>query len=106
MTDRECIGILAMRTEASKWSKPTNYEKHWGQVSPTFDTGGKVVGKAFIGSTVNAMNKGGEEFFKLYKASKINKGIRLQVVHHLVFIVISSRYKNMEEFTDKVWCLS
>ena len=59
--------------EASKWEKPANFEKHWGQVSPTFDTGGKIVGKAFIGSTVNAMNKGGEEFFKLYKSSSIKK---------------------------------
>lgn len=88
--------------EASKWEKPANFEKHWGQVSPTFDTGGKIVGKAFIGSTVNAMNKGGEEFFKLYKSSSIKK--RNKITGRTpsgLYSYFLPAHKNMEEFTDK-----
>lgn len=88
--------------EASKWTRPANYEKHWGQVSPTFDTGGKVVGKAFIGSTVNAMNKGGEEFYRLYKASKLSK--RNTITGRTpsgLYCYFLPAHKNMEEFTDR-----
>ena len=88
--------------EASKWVKPANYEKHWGQVSPTFDTGGRVVGKAFIGSTVNAMNKGGEEFYKLYKSSKISKrNTTTRRTPTGLYCYFLPAHKNMEEFTDK-----
>lgn len=59
--------------ESGKWERPANYESHWGQISPTFDRGGVVVGKAFIGSTVGALSKGGKEFKKLYESSQISK---------------------------------
>ena len=86
----------------SKWSRPANYEHHWGQISPTFDTGGRIVGKAFVGSTVNAMNKGGKEFFNLYKASKLNK--RNKTTGRTptgLYCYFLPAHKNMEEFTDK-----
>jgi len=44
--------------EASKWTKGRSFLNHWGQVSPTMDEGGKIVGKAFVGSTVAAMKDG------------------------------------------------
>ena len=88
--------------EASKWTKPANFEKHWGQVSPTFDTGGRIVGKAFVGSTVAAMRDGGEEYFELYKSSLIRK--RNKVTGRTpsgLYTYFLPAHKNMEEFTDK-----
>lgn len=88
--------------EASKWTKPSNFEKHWGQVSPTFDTGGNIVGKAFIGSTVAAMRDGGEEYHELYKSSLIRK--RNKVTERTpsgLYAYFLPAHKNMEEFTDK-----
>lgn len=88
--------------EASKWTKPANFEKHWGQVSPTFDTGGRIVGKAFIGSTVAAMKDGGEEYFKLYKSSLVSK--RNKTTGRTpsgLYAYFLPAHKNMEEFTDK-----
>ena len=88
--------------EISKWSKPHNFEKHWGQVSPTFDTGGRVVGKAFLGSTANAMNNGGREFKNLYILSDVKK--RNNITGRTpsgLYSYFLPAHKNMEEFTDK-----
>lgn len=88
--------------EISKWSRPHNFEKHWGQVSPTFDTGGRVVGKAFLGSTANAMNNGGREFKNLYLLSDVKK--RNNITGRTpsgLYSYFLPAHKNMEEFTDK-----
>lgn len=88
--------------EISKWSKPHNFEKHWGQVSPTFDTGGRVVGKAFLGSTANAMNNGGREFKNLYLLSDVKK--RNNTTGRTpsgLYSYFLPAHKNMEDYTDK-----
>ncbi len=59
--------------EASKWKRGLNFLKHWGEVSPTLDEGGHVVGKAFVGSTVAAMKDGGDAFLKIYDQSDLLK---------------------------------
>ena len=87
--------------ECSKWNRGANFEKHWGQVSPTFDEGGKIVGKAFVGSTVNAMNKGGAEFKSLYLASDIKKRDKTtDRTPSGLYSFFLPAHKNMTEFTD------
>jgi hypothetical protein len=87
--------------ESSKWIRGANFEKHWGQVSPTFDEGGKIVGKAFVGSTVNAMNKGGAEFKSLYLASDIKKRDKTtDRTPSGLYSFFLPAHKNMTEFTD------
>jgi len=86
----------------SKWDNGKNFENHWGQVSPTFDEGGKIVGKAYLGSTVAARKKGGEAFHKLWKASDIDK--RDKVTERTptgLYRYFLPAHKNMTEFTDK-----
>lgn len=87
--------------ESSKWER-NSFLAHWGQVSPTFDEGGKIVGKAFLGSTVAARDKGGEDFFRLYKASNVNKrsAITKRTPSGLYSFFLPA-HKNMREFTDK-----
>lgn len=88
--------------EASKWERGANYENHWGQISPTFDNGGRIVGKALIGSTVNAMNKGGREFYNLYKQSNVAKrDVVTKRTASGLYAFFLPAHKNMEEFTDK-----
>lgn len=87
--------------EASKWVRGANFEKHWGQVSPTFDEGGKIVGKAFVGSTVNAMSKGGSEFKSLYLASDVKKRDKTtDRTPSGLYSFFLPAHKNMTEFTD------
>lgn len=88
--------------EASKWANGRSFEKHWGQVSPTFDEGGKIVGKAYIGSTVAARKKGGKEFHNLYLSSLLKK--RNKVTGRTpsgLYSYFLPAHKNMTEFTDK-----
>ena len=88
--------------EASKWIMGRSFEKHWGQVSPTMDEGGTIVGKAFVGSTVNALNKGGQEFLNLYNASQVKK--RNKVTGRTssgLYSYFLPAHKNMAEYTDK-----
>lgn len=94
--------FIYLGDEASKWKKPANYLNHWGRISPTFDEGGLIVGKAFIGSTVNPMKQGGEEFKKLYYSSLIEK--RDDITERTpsgLYSYFLPAHKNMTKFTDK-----
>jgi hypothetical protein len=57
--------------EAGKWIRPNNYIDHWNNIKPTMVQGGRVVGTAFVGSTLNPLDKGGREFQTLDKGSNI-----------------------------------
>jgi len=88
--------------EAGKWKKPNNYENHWGQISPTFDEGGDIVGKAFIGSTVAEMSKGGAAFKKLYYSSLVKDRDKItERTPSGLYAYFLPAHKNMTEFTDK-----
>jgi hypothetical protein len=94
--------FIYLGDEASKWKKPANYENHWGRISPTFDEGGVIVGKAFIGSTVNPMRQGGEEFKGIYHQSIITK--RDPITERTpsgLYSYFLPAHKNMTKFTDK-----
>lgn len=87
--------------ESGKWKKPANYIRHWGRISPTMNQTGRIVGKAWIGSTVNPMSEGGEEFRKMYDMSQMSK--RDKVTGRTpsgLYAHFLPAHKNMEEFTD------
>lgn len=88
--------------EASKPLPPFSLETYWGRVSPTINNGGRIVGKIFVGSTVNPMKLGGEAFYKMYKGSIISK--RDQYTKRTstgLYAFFLPAHKNMELFTDK-----
>jgi len=94
--------FIYLGDEAGKWKKPANYENHWGRISPTFDEGGEIVGKAFIGSTVNPMKQGGKEFKGLYYQSIITK--RNAITERTpsgLYSYFLPAHENMTMFTDK-----
>lgn len=87
--------------EAYKWVKPHDYIKHLGQITPTMMPAGKVVGKAFIGSTMGAMSKGGEQGVELIGGSKVEDrdAITGKTATGLYMHFLPAQ-ENMEEFTD------
>ena len=92
----------SVTSNCGKWKKPANYENHWGRISPTFDEGGEIVGKAFLGSTVNPMKQGGQEFKALYYQSIIAK--RDPITERTpsgLYSYFLPAHKNMTRFTDK-----
>ncbi len=87
--------------EASKWERPNNYIDHWNNIRPTMIQGGSIVGKAFIGSTLNPLNKGGAEFQTLEKGSNVLKrNANGRTVTGLYSYFLPAHH-NMEDFTDK-----
>lgn len=88
--------------EASKWKRGLNFIKHWGEVSPTMDEGGEIVGKAFVGSTVAAKKDGGENYLALFNDSQLKKrdAITKRTPSGLYPYFLPA-HKNMADFTDK-----
>lgn len=87
--------------EAGKREKPNNIIDHWNNVKPTMVTGGRVVGKCFMGSTLNPLDKGGAEFQKLYYGSDVTKRNENDRTSTGMYSFFLPAHKNMEDFTDK-----
>ena len=94
--------FMYLGDEAGKWKKPNDYINHFGQISPTMLEGGEVVGKAFIGSTVGAMSKGGEQFEKMYQASDVTKRNEItDMTASGLYSYFLPAQDNMSSFTDR-----
>ena len=70
--DGEKLKILA-HDESGKWERPDNILNNWRVTKTTLRLGSRIVGKCMMGSTSNALDKGGENFKKLYYASDVTK---------------------------------
>jgi len=70
--DGEKLKILA-HDESGKWERPDNILNNWRVTKTTLRLGRRIVGKCMMGSTSNALDKGGENFKKLYYNSDVTK---------------------------------
>ena len=64
---------LLVHDESGKWEKPDNILNNWRVTKTTLRLGSKIIGKCLMGSTSNALDKGGQNFKKLYDASDVTK---------------------------------
>ena len=64
---------LLVHDESGKWERPNNILNNWRVTKTTLRLGSKVVGKCMMGSTSNALDKGGDNFKKLYYDSDVTK---------------------------------
>lgn len=62
---------LLIEDESGKLEKPNNILNGWRVRKTCLRLGSKIIGKCMMGSTVNALEKGGGNFKKLYEDSKI-----------------------------------
>ncbi len=68
--DGEKLKILA-HDESGKWERPDNILNNWRVTKTTLRLGRRIVGKCMMGSTSNALDKGGNNFKKLYYNSDV-----------------------------------
>ena len=87
--------------EAGKRERPQNIVDHYSNVKPTMVTGGRVVGKCFMGSTLNPRDKGGAEFITLYYGSDVTKRNANGRTPTGLYSFYLPAHKNMEDYTDK-----
>ena len=64
---------LLVHDESGKWMKPDNILNNWRVTKTCLRLGSKVIGKCMMGSTSNALDKGGDNFKKLYYDSDVTK---------------------------------
>ena len=70
--DGEKLKLLA-HDESGKWERPDNILNNWRVTKTTLRLGSRIVGKCMMGSTSNALDKGGDNFKKLYSNSDVDK---------------------------------
>jgi hypothetical protein len=97
--DGEKLLFLA-HDESAKWIKPNNILNNWRVTKTCLRLGSKIIGKCMMGSTSNALSKGGDNYKKLYEDSNVfNRNANGQTKSGLYALFIPMEW-NMEGFID------
>tara|TARA_R110000868_G_scaffold325218_1_gene586035 strand:- start:8852 stop:11098 length:2247 start_codon:yes stop_codon:yes gene_type:complete len=97
--DGEKLLFLA-HDESGKWTKPVNIKENWRVTKTCLRLGSKIIGKCMMGSTSNALSKGGQNFKDIYEDSNIKKrNANGQTKSGLYSLFIPMEW-NMEGFID------
>jgi len=93
--------LLLVHDESGKWIKPNNILNNWRVTKTCLRLGSRIIGKCMMGSTSNALNKGGSNFKKLYEDSSVEKrNANGQTLSGMYSLFIPMEY-NMEGFIDR-----
>ncbi len=93
--------LLMIHDESGKWVKPNNILNNWRVTKTCLRVGSKVIGKCMMGSTCNALAKGGDNFKKMYEDSNCaERSANGQTKSGLYSIFIPMEW-NMEGFIDR-----
>ena len=91
---------LLVHDESGKWEKPDNILNNWRVTKTTLRLGSRVIGKCMMGSTSNALDKGGENFKKLYYDSDVTKRNRNGQTKSGLYSLFIPMEWNYEGFID------
>ncbi len=97
--DGEKLKILA-HDESGKWERPDNILNNWRVTKTTLRLGRRIVGKCMMGSTSNALDKGGENFKRLYYNSDVTKRNRNGQTSSGLYSLFIPMEWNYEGFMD------
>lgn len=98
--DGEKLLFLA-HDESGKWVKPNNILNNWRVTKTCLRLGSKIIGKCMMGSTSNALSKGGDNFKSLYEDSRLLlRNANGQTKSGLYALFIPMEW-NMEGFIDR-----
>ena len=93
--------LLLIHDESGKWLKPNNILNNWRVTKTCLRLGNRVIGKCMMGSTSNALTKGGSEFKKLYYDSDPKtRNANGQTKSGLYSLFVPMEW-NMEGFIDR-----
>jgi hypothetical protein len=93
--------LLLVHDESGKWIKPNNILNNWRVTKTCLRLGSKIIGKCLMGSTSNALAKGGSNFKKLYEDSDpATRNANGQTKSGMYSLFIPMEY-NMEGFIDQ-----
>ena len=92
---------LLVHDESGKWERPNNILNNWRVTKTTLRLGSRIIGKCMMGSTSNALDKGGENFKKLYKSSDVTKRNKNGQTGSGLYSLFIPMEWNYEGFIDK-----
>ena len=93
--DGEKLRILA-HDESGKWERPDNIKNNWKVTKTCLRLGSRIVGKCMMGSTSNALDKGGQNFKDIYTGSNVlnrNKNGQTKEGLYSLFIPMEWNYE-------------
>ena len=92
---------LLVHDESGKWERPDNILNNWRVTKTCLRLGSKVIGKCMMGSTSNALDKGGKNFKQLFNDSDVSKrNSNGQTKSGLYSLFVPMEW-NMEGFIDQ-----
>ena len=91
---------LLIHDESGKWERPENILNNWRVTKTCLRLGSKVIGKCLMGSTSNALDKGGRNFKSLFEDSDcMKRNSNGQTKSGLYNLFVPMEW-NMEGFID------
>ncbi len=91
---------LLVHDESGKWERPNNILNNWRVTKTTLRLGSRIIGKCMMGSTSNSLDKGGDNFKKLYYDSDVtNRNANGQTRSGLYSLFIPMEW-NYEGYID------
>ena len=91
---------LLVHDESGKWERPDNILNNWRVTRTCLRLGKRIVGKCMMGSTSNALEKGGSNFKKLYYASDVRERNRNGQTSSGLYSLFIPMEWNYEGFID------
>ena len=98
--DGEKLALL-VHDESGKWERPDNILNNWRVTKTCLRLGSRIIGKCMMGSTSNALDKGGENFKKLYNASDVTQRNRNGQTKSGLYSLFIPMEWNYEGFIDE-----
>ncbi|MBB66685.1 MAG: hypothetical protein CMP19_04050 [Rickettsiales bacterium] len=98
--DGEKLNLL-VHDESGKWERPDNILNNWRVTKTCLRLGSRVIGKCMMGSTSNALDKGGDNFKKLFKDSNVTKRNKNGQTKSGLYSLFIPMEWNYEGFMDK-----
>ena len=97
--DGEKLNLL-VHDESGKWERPDNILNNWRVTKTCLRLGSRIIGKCMMGSTSNALDKGGDNFKKLYYDSDVTKRNRNGQTSSGLYSLFVPMEWNYEGFID------
>ena len=98
--DGEKLNLL-VHDESGKWERPDNILNNWRVTKTCLRLGSRIIGKCMMGSTSNALDKGGSNFKKLYDDSNVTKRNRNGQTKSGLYSLFMPMEWNFEGFIDE-----
>mgnify|MGYP003146925820 CR=1 FL=1 len=98
--DGEKLALL-VHDESGKWERPDNILNNWRVTKTCLRLGSRIIGKCMMGSTSNALDKGGTNFKKLYGDSDVTRRNRNGQTKSGLYSLFVPMEWNYEGFIDE-----